>query len=219
MPTLRSRPPSVESSSSSLAGYIESYGNSVGHYIIYWPLYSLLATATALVLIFYFYRRTRRTNQPLGYTYTYEDVPLKTAVTPSCDISQWYAQLCDPSSLPPLASTNTVPESYIENADFEINPSAFGPIFPGALEKHNQQFEVRCNPTLPAPTIRRHSYPLDDATPEMTKISRNTAEGLGPPRLPRLWVPGRTDTVATVNGCRRHVIVLDGEPFRRESAG
>ena len=219
MPTLRLRPPSAESSSSTLADYMKSYGKSFGHYIVYRPLSSTIATASALVLIFYFYRRIRRAKRPFSYSSTYEHLHPKTPVSQSSDISQWYARLCDPSSLPPLASTYTASESDIENAEFEIYSNIPGPMSAGTLEQHDEQFEARCNPMLPIPTIRRHSYPVDDGTPEMSKTSRNTAEGLRPPRLPRPWVLGRTDTVATVNGCRRHVMVLDGEPFQRGGAG
>ena len=219
MPTLRPCPPSSKSSSSALAGSIESSEKSPGDYIFIQPLPSLLATATIVILILYCYRRTHRPNQPLSYSSTYDDVPPKTAATPSFDISQWYAQLCDPNNLSPHTSTYTTREGYIENAGFDINPTVHVPTSPGALQQHIQQFEVKCNTPLPTPTIRRHSYPLDDATPKMTKYSVNTVESFGPPRLPRPWVPRRTDTVVAVNGCRRHVMVLDGEPLQRGSAG
>jgi hypothetical protein len=93
---------------------------------------------------------------------------------------------------------------------------------------------------LPAPTIRRHSLPPDQTTEAETVVApfpgmfghdrisgpffgnigmKDMAPSNRRMKLPRAWVPGRTDTVVSLNGCRRHVMTIEGDPYRRASAG
>ncbi|MCJ1411990.1 hypothetical protein MMC19_006082 [Ptychographa xylographoides] len=123
---------------------------------------------------------------------------------------------------PPSTSQYTPPPSTsfqhtlppLVPAELEFNPATYKP-----------------DPLPPVPTIRRHSYPIDTPSNQEGGDRQTVAEpqGLtrggdmagGEPRftLPPPWVPGRTDTVVKLNNCRRHVMVLDGQAFRRGSEG
>ncbi|MCJ1415702.1 hypothetical protein MMC32_002034 [Xylographa parallela] len=98
---------------------------------------------------------------------------------------------------------------------------------------HSYQPSSQCqkygsDPPPPAPTIRRQPD-----QPETSELSRPaTAEGQieanpspetiadrrRPLKLPPPWAPGRMDTTVTLNGCRRHMMVIEGQPFRRGTA-
>lgn len=193
------------------------------------PAPTMLVIATILLALFFIFRRTRRpsiTTRPRHDT-MFDDQPLKSAVT----------------------AETTTPESYIQLDEYPSPQHPFQPpyyqlgfppaTFPPLISQSETQpvasvagSRAKPSAALPTPTIRRHSYPTETADPEMTETTRDstaeaeaiaTQEHIVPSspvmKLPRPWVPGRTDTVATINGCRRHVMVLDGEPFRRGSAG
>ncbi|MCJ1389886.1 hypothetical protein MMC18_002743 [Xylographa bjoerkii] len=84
------------------------------------------------------------------------------------------------------------------------------------------------DPPPPAPTIRRQSEPSEPLEPSRIEMaeSQNGAssspeavfDGPRPIKLPPPSIPGRTDTIVTLNGCRRHMMVIEGQPFRRGTA-
>jgi len=81
------------------------------------------------------------------------------------------------------------------------------------------------DPPPPAPTIRRQPEPSEISRPGTAGTEKRAspspetvADRQRPLKLPPPWVPGRTDTTVTLNGCRRHMMVFEGQPFRRETA-
>ena len=89
----------------------------------------------------------------------------------------------------------------------------------------SQRQSYGSDPPPPAPTIRRQPETLEISGPENAegpKSAGPSSEVIAvrpkPLRLPPPWVPGRTDTTITLNGCRRHMMVIEGQPFRRGTA-
>ena len=81
------------------------------------------------------------------------------------------------------------------------------------------------DPPPPAPTIRRQSDVSEVSRMEVAEGQKGAnvspamvGDGQHPIKLPPPWVPGRTDTFVTLNGCRRHMMVIEGQPFRRGTA-
>ncbi|MCJ1281418.1 hypothetical protein MMC26_000737 [Xylographa opegraphella] len=94
-----------------------------------------------------------------------------------------------------------------------------------SYQPSSQRQNYGSDPPPPAPTIRRQSEPFGTASPESAggqKAAGTSPEPVAdrqqPLRLPPPWVPGRTDTFVRLNGCRRHVMVIEGHPLRRGTA-
>ncbi len=191
---------------------------------------TMLVIATILLALFFIFRRTRRpsvTTRPRHDT-MFDDQPLKSAVTAETITPESYIQWDEyPSPQLPFQ-----PPYYQLGFPPLISQSETQPVASISVSTSSSSSHTKPSAALPIPTVRRHSLPTETAEPEMTETTRDstaeaeaitTQEHIVPSspvmNLPRPWVPGRTDTVATMNGCRRHVMVLDGEPFRRGSAG
>ncbi|MCJ1243358.1 hypothetical protein MMC30_000555 [Trapelia coarctata] len=202
---------------------------------------TMFVIATILLALFLIFRHTRRPSietRPRHdvtppYFYTDDDQSLKAADAPEITSPESYISWDEYPSpqlpfQPPYYQSDfasAASPSIISNPDAQSSDSV-------SISTSSSSSSASLSAALPTPTIRRHSYPADSANPEMTETTRDgTAEpepileqeNIVPNhrniRLPRPWVPGRVDTVAMKNGCRRHVMVLDGEPFRRGSAG
>ena len=94
-----------------------------------------------------------------------------------------------------------------------------------SYQPSSQRQNYGSDPTPPAPTIRRQpenseiSKPKTAGSQKGATLSPETiADRQQPLRLPPPWIPGRTDTTTMLNGCRRHMMVIEGQPFRRGTA-
>ena len=191
---------------------------------------TMFVIATILLTFFLIFKRTRRPSIDTSpgrdmtppHFYTDNDQPLKSAMaadsTRPGSSNSWdeYPSLQFPFQ-PPYYQ-------YISHTDAQS--------FDSTISTSSSNSSASRSAALPAPTIRRHSSPSDNAKSEMTETTQDgtaelesiqVQENLIPNnrtmRLPPPWIPGRMDTVAMINGCRRHVMVVDGDPFRRGSAG
>ncbi|MCJ1401105.1 hypothetical protein MMC11_004317 [Xylographa trunciseda] len=115
--------------------------------------------------------------------------------------------------------------SILEKSFGRSSPPPIASMSYPPLQPSSQPQYYGSDPPPPAPTIRRQPETSETSNPgtagaeqRATPSPETVVNRQRSPTLPPPWVPGRTDTTVTLNGCRRHMMVIEGQPFRRGTA-